>query len=139
MRLPPRLAKVILVEPLERFQLRLTFDDGFIRTVNLEPWLEGAIFEPLRTSEAYFRTVHLERGTIAWANGANIDSDVLRYDFLKPAGMKQGVAAITVETIPKPKVSRQSNRSDTKRSSPSRLASKSAQRTTLTKKSSPRA
>ncbi len=137
MRSPPRLATIVLVEPLERFQLRLTFDDGFVRTVDLEPWLEGPIFEPLRSSEAYFRTVHLESGTIAWANGADIDPSVLRYDFLKPVGLKQGVAAITLETVPASKPSRR----PVKKSQPANSGTKpqATQGRAVTKRSSPRA
>ncbi len=129
----------MLVEPLEGFTLRLTFDDGFVRTVDLESWLEGPVFEPLRSSQAYFRTVHLDSGRISWANGANIDSDVLRYDFLKPAGMKMGVGAITRAIFPEQKTSSRTNRSKKKQPSPTRSVTKLPRQTTLAKKSSPRA
>jgi hypothetical protein len=39
--------------------------------VNFQPGLEGPIFEPLHDVE-YFRSSHLEGGTVAWPNGADI-------------------------------------------------------------------
>ena len=82
-----RLVRVKAVEPLERFEVRLTFDDGTQKVVDLEPYLRGAIFEPIRNSPAVFRAVKVEGSTIAWDNGADIDPDVLYYN-LKPAWME---------------------------------------------------
>lgn len=84
MKLPPRCSRIILVEPLRDFTLRLTFDDGFVREIDLQPWLRGPVFEPICSSQAYFRTVRLEGGTIAWANGADFCPDVLRHEYLWP-------------------------------------------------------
>ncbi|MFM9959673.1 MAG: DUF2442 domain-containing protein [Planctomycetaceae bacterium] len=76
------------MEPLQRFSLRLTFDDGFVRVIDMEQWLRGSVFEPIRSNEAYFRSVHLEGGTIAWANGAGFCPDVLRHEALWPDFVK---------------------------------------------------
>ncbi|MBP6472033.1 MAG: DUF2442 domain-containing protein [Chloroflexi bacterium] len=67
--------------------MRLTFEDGVSKVVDLEPMMQGPIFESLRENPALFRDVKIEGGTIAWANGADIDPDVLYYD-LKPAWME---------------------------------------------------
>jgi hypothetical protein len=75
------------VKPLEEFRVHLEFEDGTQREVNLEPYLRGPIFEPIRNDPAVFRLVKIEGGTIAWANGADIDPDVLYYN-LKPAWME---------------------------------------------------
>jgi len=61
-----------------------TFDNGAQREIDLEPYLRGLIFEPLRKDPAMFRAMKIEGGTIAWDNGADIDPDVLYYN-LKPA------------------------------------------------------
>ena len=61
-----------------------TFDNGAQREIDLEPYLRGLIFEPLRKDTAMFRAMKIEGGTIAWDNGADIDPDVLYYN-LKPA------------------------------------------------------
>jgi hypothetical protein len=67
--------------------MRLEFEDGTQKEIDLAPYLRGPIFEPMRTDPAVFRVVKIEGGTIAWANGADIDPDVLRYN-LKPAWME---------------------------------------------------
>jgi hypothetical protein len=66
----------------------LEFEDGSQKEVDLEPFLHGPIFEPIRNDRQLFRAVKIEGGTIAWPNGADIDPDVLYYD-LKPAWMEE--------------------------------------------------
>lgn len=69
------------IEPLEGYHVRLTFTDGTIKTVDLEPFLMGPIFEPLRQDTNKFRAMRVdeELGTIVWDNGADICPDVLYY------------------------------------------------------------
>ena len=74
-----RLVRVRAVEPLEGFRVRLEFEDGTQREVDLEPYLHGPIFEPIRKDVVVFRSVKVEGGTIAWDNGADISPDYL-YD-----------------------------------------------------------
>lgn len=69
---------------LQNFTMQLEFEDGTKKEVNLEPYLHGPIFEPLRNDLKLFQDVHIEGGAIAWENGADIDPDVLYYD-LEPA------------------------------------------------------
>lgn len=86
------LGKLVRVEkatPLQGFQMRIEFEDGTLREIDLEPYLRGPIFEPVRDDPELFRDVRIEGGTIAWSNGADIDPDVLYYD-LKPAWMESG-------------------------------------------------
>jgi hypothetical protein len=70
--------KVRKVEPLTDFRLRLTFEDGRARVVDLAPHLDGEVFEPLRNKE-YFRTVRVDADldTIVWDNGADVSPDFL--------------------------------------------------------------
>ena len=53
--------------------LRLTFNDGTVKQVDVRPLLEGNIFEPLR-DPAYFATMTLDSicGTVVWPNGADL-------------------------------------------------------------------
>ena len=55
------------------YAVDLTFSNGDKKRVNLEPWLYGEIFEPLR-DPAFFAQMRLEPGdiTISWPNGADI-------------------------------------------------------------------
>ena len=72
---------VISVEPLEAYTLRLGFDDGSERVVDLAPVLWGPMGETLRDLE-YFRRVRVEPElrTIVWPNGFDLDPDVLHGD-----------------------------------------------------------
>ena len=74
-----RTARVSEVEPLGGFVLRLTFDDGTLREVDLEAELWGPVFEPLRDDPHLFGRVRVdaELGTIVWPNGDDMDPDVL--------------------------------------------------------------
>jgi hypothetical protein len=67
------------VETLGEFRVRLSLTDGSIRELDLEPYLNGPVFEPLRADLALFEAVRVdeELGTIVWPNGADIDPDVL--------------------------------------------------------------
>jgi hypothetical protein len=88
------LVRIRAVEPREGYIVRLTFTNGEARDVNLEPYLHGPIFAPIRDDPRYFRSVRVdpEAGTIAWDNGADIDPDVL-YHGWKPAWMESEQAA----------------------------------------------
>ena len=73
------MVRVQKVTPLDGFTLRLEFTDGSARTLDMEPYLKGPIFEPLRRDIALFRSVRVdeELGTIVWPNGADVCPDVL--------------------------------------------------------------
>src|SRR6266581_6090577 len=53
-------------------RLRLAFNDGRRKLVDLRPLLEGPVFEPLR-DETFFSRVSLDPicGTVVWPNGAD--------------------------------------------------------------------
>lgn len=78
-----RTARIRSVEPLSGFVLRLSFEDGMEREVDLEDELWGPMFEALRQDPDLFRQVRVdeELGTIVWPNGADMDPDVLHGDF----------------------------------------------------------
>lgn len=67
------------VEPLGEFRVRLSLTDGSSRELDLEPYLTGPVFEPLRADPTLFEAVRVDEqlGTIVWPNGADIDPDVL--------------------------------------------------------------
>ena len=68
-------------EALKNFKLRLRFDDGSERTVDLSDSLWGPMGEPLRDPD-YFRRVRVdpELRTVVWPNGFDLDPDVLHGD-----------------------------------------------------------
>jgi hypothetical protein len=77
-----RTARIRSVEALQGFVLRVGFDDGTVREVDLEAELWGPVFEPLREDPQLFRQVRVDEdlGTIVWPNGADMDPDVLHGD-----------------------------------------------------------
>jgi hypothetical protein len=85
----PRPVRITTVEPLDGFTVRLEFTDGTAKEIDLQPYLHGAIFEPIRRDRQMFRSVKVDArmGTIVWDNGADIDPDVL-YKGLTPAWME---------------------------------------------------
>ena len=75
---------------MEKFRVRITFQNDVQKEIDLEKFLRGEVFEPIRKDLNVFRSVKVIGGTIGWDNGANIDPDVLYYD-LKPAWMEEEV------------------------------------------------
>ena len=90
----PRPVRISAVQPLEGFRVRLQFTDDSCKEVDLEPFLHGPVFEPVRENQEVFRAVKVDRrlGTICWESGADIDPDVL-YKGLTPAWMEGDRAA----------------------------------------------
>ena len=82
-----RPARVVDVEHLGDFRLRLTFSDGLVRELDFNGVLEGGVFEPLR-DRAVFAQVSLDTvaGTVAWPNGVDLDPDVLHGEHAPATG-----------------------------------------------------
>jgi Protein of unknown function (DUF2442) len=59
-------------------RLRLAFNDGTRKTVDISPLLSGPVFEPLR-DPAYFARAEFDRvcGTVVWPNGADFAPEAL--------------------------------------------------------------
>jgi hypothetical protein len=68
-------------EIIDRYTLKVRFDDGNEQVINFEPILSGPLFGPLRELEI-FNQVRLDGdlGTLVWPTGADIDPNVL-YDW----------------------------------------------------------
>jgi hypothetical protein len=90
MMISERLVRIQTVQVLTGFKVRLGFTDGTSKEIDLEMYLRGPIFEPIRNDPKIFRSVRVDNrmGTIVWDNGADIDPDVLYYG-LKPAWMEE--------------------------------------------------
>jgi hypothetical protein len=74
------------VRVLARYVVELTFADGSVRVIDLEPLLWGEMFAPLVADYSLFRQVHVDAdaGTIVWPTGADISPRTL-YAESKPA------------------------------------------------------
>ena len=69
---------VIDVVYLDQYKLRLEFNDGTVKNVDLEDELYGDIFEPLKDIE-FFRKVKVnpDTNTIEWENGVDFAPEFL--------------------------------------------------------------
>jgi hypothetical protein len=63
---------------LDGYRLRVQFDNGSTKVVDLYPHLDGPIFEPLR-EKTYFKSFRLDReiDTVVWENGADFAPEFL--------------------------------------------------------------
>jgi hypothetical protein len=88
-----RLVRIAAVAPLNGFRVRVDFTDSSEREVDLEPYLRGPIFEPLRRDRTLFAAVQVDPvlRTLVWPNGADIDPDVL-YHGRRPASWAESAA-----------------------------------------------
>lgn len=80
------MVRIQAVTPLQPYRVILQFTDGSSREIDLDQYLRGPVFEPIRRDPALFAAVQVdaELGTIVWPNGADIDPDVL-YHQRQPA------------------------------------------------------
>jgi hypothetical protein len=63
---------------LKDYQLRLEFNDGKVKGVDLRSELYGEIFEPLKDSDLFKKVyVNPDTGTIEWPNGADFAPEFL--------------------------------------------------------------
>lgn len=82
-----RPARVVSVEHLGGFRLRVTFTDELVRELDFEGVLTGGVFANLEDEHAFARvTVDEVAGTICWPNGVDIDPDVLHGEFEPATG-----------------------------------------------------
>lgn len=69
---------VVRVEVCGHWSLRLTFEGGSTKRVNLRHLRDGPVFRPLNDPDYFARvSVDHEAGTIVWPNGADVAPDAL--------------------------------------------------------------
>jgi len=59
---------------LARYVVELTFETGETKVIDLEPLMQGPVFQPLLNDYALFRRLRVDReaGTVVWPNGADV-------------------------------------------------------------------
>lgn len=57
--------EIIKAEPLENYELLLTFEDGEKKIKDMKPYLEKGVFKKLKNKEV-FKNVKIKYGTICW-------------------------------------------------------------------------
>jgi hypothetical protein len=68
--------RVVDLEPLSGYRLRLAFADGAIRIFDVSSYLDRGIFQRLR-DDAVFREVYIEAGSVEWPAGVGLHHDTL--------------------------------------------------------------
>ena len=69
---------VIEVTYRKDYKLRLAFDNGIIKDVDLQDELHGEVFEPLKDVEFFKQVaVNSDTNTIEWPNGADFAPEFL--------------------------------------------------------------
>ena len=65
--------RLVNVEPMGHLKLRLTYETGEVKLLDVSPYANGSWFGELK-EDAYFRTVRLLPGGtgIEWSNGQDI-------------------------------------------------------------------
>jgi hypothetical protein len=61
---------------LNDFKIKISFNDGKVKTVNLENYLDKPVFQPLK-DKSYFKKFTLNPFTIEWENGADFAPEFL--------------------------------------------------------------
>jgi hypothetical protein len=77
------MVRVTDVDVVGHYRLRVTFNDGLVRDVDLAYLRDrGPIFEPLQDPDFFAQVaVDPEAHTVVWPNGADLDPLVLHGDF----------------------------------------------------------
>ncbi len=68
--------KVVDVDYVKDYTLRLMFNDGVVKIVDLKPYLQGEVFGEL-LDKGKFVQYGLTPVTIEWANGADLAPEFL--------------------------------------------------------------
>ena len=68
--------EIIKAEYLDEYRLRLWFNNGKVKDVDLSDSLKGKIFVPLQDKE-FFRRFSIRFNTIEWENGADFAPEYL--------------------------------------------------------------
>ena len=73
-----RIPQVVVAEVCGPYSVRLTFDDGVTKQVNLRSFLWGPVFVPMLDPAEFAKLrVDHEAGTIVWPNEADFAPETL--------------------------------------------------------------
>jgi len=73
-----RIYRVIFLEIVAPYSLRLRFDDDTEQTIDFQPVLAGELYRPLRDLALFNRVrIDPEVHTLVWPNGADFDPATL--------------------------------------------------------------
>jgi hypothetical protein len=82
--------RIVELEVLDGFRIRVRFEDGTEGVVALADDLVGPVFEPLRDPEMFCKVTLDEFGVPSWPNGADLAPDAI-YEQLKGSAEGENV------------------------------------------------
>lgn len=87
--------RVIKVDPLPEYRLRVEFDDGVAGTIDLSGELDGEVFQRLRDEAAFRQVMVDEYGAVCWPNGPDLAPDAMHSELAgrPPSRKKPGLRA----------------------------------------------
>ena len=68
--------EIVKAEYLDNYRIKLWFNDGKVKIVDLADSLDGLVFEPLKELE-FFKNFTIKFNTIEWENGADFAPEYL--------------------------------------------------------------
>ena len=71
--------KVVAVEPLKNYKLRITLSDGRKGIFDVLPHLDQGVFLEMK-DPAYFRRVYVDYGTVVWPHEQDIAPETIAYE-----------------------------------------------------------
>ena len=75
------LARIVQAEAIGAMSVRVTFTEGIVRELDLEPMLADGVLAALQDPDLFARVdVDPVAGTVTWPNGIDLDPDVLHGD-----------------------------------------------------------
>ena len=84
--------RILKVEVVGTFSIRLEFDDKTVQIIDLSSMLEGEIYGPLRDPRLFAEvSIDPEIHTIVWPNGADFDPAIL-HDWPKHSKAMEAMA-----------------------------------------------
>src|SRR3990167_4407917 len=70
--------RVVLLEKVAKFTLKVVFDDGSSQVIDFRPVLKGELYGPLTDPSAFDQVrIDPEVHTLVWPNGADFDPAIL--------------------------------------------------------------
>ena len=71
--------KVIYVEPIDNYKLKIKLSDGQYGVFDVSPYLDKGIFGELKNKD-YFSTVRVAFGGIVWPHEQDFSADTIAYE-----------------------------------------------------------
>jgi hypothetical protein len=83
-----KMVKVISVEPMENYKLRITLSDNRKGMFDVSPYLDRGVFKELKDPKN-FRRVYLAYGTVVWPHELDIAPETIEMELQpEPAANK---------------------------------------------------